>query len=237
MLFGKKTAGWVLECKLTATSIRHFLWSVYTYIYTPFFTLVMQGFPVFQVCSSCNTQCLRGLQEVFYLVLVSGHALGSFQSYTGCHGYSQRSPGKGDALESSLPAPRGSFTLLSECVDPYYQNKQPWLHSSWSAGSCVLCSNPSARWVVLGTFQGKQSPAKHWTLPMWCRTEMVKGRQMGYEGEAALSPKLDLWCLWVLLTPSAAEQGSGGLLERGEILSSKLYKYVEILHLNMPKSV
>lgn len=41
----------------------------------------------------------------------------------------------------------------------------------------------------------------------------------------------------VLLTPSVAEQGSGGLLEKGEMLSSKLYKYVENLCLNMPKSV
>lgn len=168
------------------------------------------------------------------LVLASGNTLGRFQSYTGCHPYSQHSPGRGDALESPSCSQGELHSALVVCwpLLPKPATLTAQLMEWWQL---CLCSNPSARWEALDAFQGKQSTAKPWTLPVWCRTEMVKGRQMGYEGEAALSPKLDLWWLWVLLTPSVAEQGSGRLLERGGMLSSKLYKYVETLNLNMPK--
>lgn len=203
----------------------------------PFFTLIMQSFPVFQMCFSCNTLHFGCLQEVCYWCWLCCRKFPKLQRTSSF--LSQHSSGRRDALE-------GLFLLLegaSRCchgvsTSMTYQNKQPWLPSSWSGGSCV-CAEILLQdeWLWALSRAGEQSTAKPWTSPVWCRTETVKGRQMGYEGEAALSPKLDLWWLWVLLRPSVAEQGSGELLEKEEMLYSKLYKYVETFPLNMPRSI
>lgn len=121
------------------------------------------------------------------------------------------------------------------------QNKQPWLHSSWSRDGCVksFCKMSGS-----GCYPRKAKHSRRELSPglglgdaglKWC---LLEGRTDGMWGIGSFDSKTGLGMI-VGGPPTICGWAEFGKAfgKGGEMLSSRTCKYVETLLLNIPKSV